>query len=729
MKAYSLKTPGLYLRDLESEFLPPHLSAVTGFVGTAAKGPLYQPQPIKSWGEFLEIFGEVVPFSYLAPSVYGFFLNGGELCFIVRTADTKNRSTPQKTGNCEKITPLKKASRLLIITSPDKHLGKETFIKLEAIDEGSWGNHIKAVFQCIENDRYTFIFTYKDRKEIFANLSLSPGDPAYFVDVINGDPSLTDYVQRKKNGLSILVHVEPAQPVTGENPVFIYEEKTEFYLEGGGDGFINAEGRLKDKDEKPCLEIVSKIKGKPGCDIRVKAEPFTTKTALKIADNSTNEIIVENIKDFLDAAEKVFDETLEAEKFTLDGKELANKINEADKAKHALIFEKEIDGKFPEGSTVSVENRFNIIIYSNDTREPVEVFRDLSMNPQSSRYFENMINHKSGYICAHPAEGGTSAGPPVGEVRPAGGKYPGEIDYRFYTGYEDDGNYFDPGEDEVLLGLAALENTPYVNLVAIPDLVNVTDETFGLAQRHILSHCCKMGDRFAILDTRRNVSTYKARDFPAKEARFGALYYPWLYCIIEGKKIPVPPSGFAAGIIAETDRLYGINKAPANVKLQGVVDIEISIDNTRQEEMNLAGINCIRKFEDGVIKVWGGRTLSMESQWLYIDVRRVFLHIIKTLPEKLSWAVFEPNTTTLWKQIEASITSFLVAMAAKGMTAGSKPGEAFFVRCNQELNTGEVVEAGRVIVQVGVALAAPAEFIIITIKKTPGSLSIIEEEV
>jgi hypothetical protein len=121
--------------------------------------------------------------------------------------------------------------------------------------------------------------------------------------------------------------------------------------------------------------------------------------------------------------------------------------------------------------------------------------------------------------------------------------------------------------------------------------------------------------------------------------------------------------------------------------------------------------------------------LAEDRKWRYVNIRRTFLFIIKTLSKKLLWAVFEPNDRGLWKRIESSITAFFATLTAKGMTAGTGPGDAFYVKCNRETNPKEVVGAGRVIAEVGVALSAPAEFIVITVKKNPESLQVIEEEV
>jgi hypothetical protein len=750
-----LKTPGLYLQGLEPEPNPPVVSGVTGFVGVTAEGPLNQPQPIRNWGEFLDLFGGFIPYGYLPRCVFGFFLNGGQLCYVVRVANPSDLSPDGETGECEKVNPLLKSSTL-------KKIDEDNAVRVRAINEGSWGNRVEVKINAVspQNARFSFQYKDKEKRETFTHLSLIPGDPNYFVDVINGDPGLTGYIQRGKKGHSILVNVEhiTASAVISSLPDDTGEP---VLLEGGGDGFVNARGQLMDNGNKPSLLVVSKRKGKAGNDIRVQATPFTTNTALRIPGDARKRLTVENIKDFFDEKEETFDETLVNETLTISsetGVEEDRVIDSADKDEHVLILTGDIVGNFPVGSVVSVKNRFNIIVKTDKSVEPLEIFYNLSMDEDSSRYFKTIINSNSDYICVDHAKEGEREEPPVDEIpltggTLTGGKDPGQIDYHYYTGYEDNNgtySYFqnDGIDPDQRLGLATLEQVEDVSLVAVPDLERIDHdlpkkkgegENYKSAQTHILFHCRKMGERFALLDPMEGKVIALEPDteknkiappvFSDKDARFGALYYPWVHAAFEEEIELVPPSGFIAGIMAQTDRQYGTHKAPANVKIKGGVDLETLIDKSLQDDLNEAGINCIRKFEDGMIKVWGARTLSKENKWRYVNVRRTFLSMIKILSKELLWAVFEPNHRELWQQIEAAITAFLNNLFAGGMTAGKKPDEAFYVRCNEETNPPEVEEAGQVIAEVGVALSAPAEFIVITVKKTPESLSVIEEEV
>lgn len=282
-------------------------------------------------------------------------------------------------------------------------------------------------------------------------------------------------------------------------------------------------------------------------------------------------------------------------------------------------------------------------------------------------------------------------------------------------------------------GLAALEEVENddICLVALPDMVRGEGGDYTAALVQTLQHCRKTGDRFALLDPIKGMDPQALTqlDLSPADPSFGALYYPWLYIPNKNNIGEVPPSGYIAGIFARTDRKTGVSKAPANEKIKGVVRLETDVKAPIQEQLNEAGINCLRGFENGEIKVWGARTLGNQNKWKYINTRRVFLHIMKTLPKELMWAVFEPSSRDLWLRIQSAITAFLNSLLGGGQTAGNTAGDAFYVLCNEETTPPESEAAGQVIAHIGVALSQPAEFIAITVKKTPESLNVIEEDV
>jgi hypothetical protein len=181
-----------------------------------------------------------------------------------------------------------------------------------------------------------------------------------------------------------------------------------------------------------------------------------------------------------------------------------------------------------------------------------------------------------------------------------------------------------------------------------------------------------------------------------------------------------------AGIYSRSEQARGVGKAPANEVLQGAVELEFCLDDAEQSLLNPKGVNCLRSFPGRGLRVWGARTLSPEPLSVYVNVRRVVLSIVKNIIVNLRWTVFEPNDRQLRDRITASLTLFLNGLFASGALVGASAKEAFFVKCDEETNPPEVVDLGQLVTEVGVAPERPAEFILVTIKRSPGSLSVFE---
>jgi phage tail sheath protein FI len=252
------------------------------------------------------------------------------------------------------------------------------------------------------------------------------------------------------------------------------------------------------------------------------------------------------------------------------------------------------------------------------------------------------------------------------------------------------------------------------------------------AMREVLYHAAKCGDRFALLDTLAGTTPSQAAALPAKlaeppTAKFGALYYPWFKAAVSGVERMVPPSGFVAGIIARSDLSGGVGRAPANEPVKDIVDLETVLDAVDQNDLNLVGVNCARKLEQLAVELWGARTLSADVESRYVNVRRLLIGVKKALSNSLRWAVFEPNDRTLRQRIEISLASLMRTLVAGGATASDRASDSFFVKCNDETNPPDVVAAGQIVANVGVALVAPAEFILLNVRRTPDSVSVTEE--
>jgi phage tail sheath protein FI len=245
-------------------------------------------------------------------------------------------------------------------------------------------------------------------------------------------------------------------------------------------------------------------------------------------------------------------------------------------------------------------------------------------------------------------------------------------------------------------------------------------------QGKMIAHCENMGDRMAILDAPANMLPQDILEWRMNTAgydsKFATLYYPWIEVMDPISKAPlmVPPSGHVAGIWARTDATRGVHKAPANEVVLGANGLGFQVTGDEQGGLNKVGINCIRAFPGRGIRVWGARTLSSDPEWRYVNVRRLFNFVSESIMEGTQWAVFEPNDHRLWMQLKISTSNFLTRVWRDGALFGSTPDQAFYVKCDSETNPPDVVEAGQVVVEIGIAPVKPAEFVIFRISQFAG---------
>ena len=185
--------------------------------------------------------------------------------------------------------------------------------------------------------------------------------------------------------------------------------------------------------------------------------------------------------------------------------------------------------------------------------------------------------------------------------------------------------------------------------------------------------------------------------------------------------VNIAPSGHLAGIWARTDALRGVHKAPANEPVRGALDLTYLLTRDEQGILNQSGVNCIRLFTREGIRVWGARTIADgSSEWRYLNVRRLFNMIEESIGTSTRWIVFEPNDRTLWKSIRRDISAFLTRLWRDGALMGRTPQEAFFVKCDEETNPPDSIDAGMVITLIGIAPVKPAEFIVFRISQYAG---------
>lgn len=285
---------------------------------------------------------------------------------------------------------------------------------------------------------------------------------------------------------------------------------------------------------------------------------------------------------------------------------------------------------------------------------------------------------------------------------PESGDYAGEI-------HDKDGN----------TGLATFEQVEDISIVMTPAAAALDTAKHLAVVIEMQKHCKRMQYRVGVVDSEANMSISEIRDFKSNldDTRL-ALYYPWVVTSDptgQRDSLSLPPGGFIAGVYANTDVSRGVHKAPANEVVLGALHFEQDINRFQQELLNPNGINCLRSMPGRGHRVWGARTTSSDPEWKYVNVRRYFLFLERSIDKSTQWAVFEPNGEALWASIRISIEDFLYNEWVNGHLLGPTPKHAYFVRCDRSTMTQNDLDNGRLVCEVGVAALKPAEFVIFRI--------------
>jgi uncharacterized protein len=290
-------------------------------------------------------------------------------------------------------------------------------------------------------------------------------------------------------------------------------------------------------------------------------------------------------------------------------------------------------------------------------------------------------------------------------------------------------------------GLFALDKITDVSIVAIPGQGAAATVAAGASycKNRQLKDCFFIGDMglLSIAAARRETATPSvnlvsdARDFATTNAAldksvgdFGAIYFPWVWStdpIGTGRNpmILLPPSGFMAGIYARTDNSRGVFKAPAGTEagIAGALATRITVGDREQDQLNPVKVNVNRTVPGSGIVVWGTRTFGSDAEWRYIPVRRMAIFLRVSIYYGIQWAVFEGNDEPLWASLRLNIRAFMLTQFRAGAFQGSKPDDAFFVKCDSSTTTQQDIDNGVVNILVGFAPLKPAEFVVLTLQQ------------
>lgn len=274
-----------------------------------------------------------------------------------------------------------------------------------------------------------------------------------------------------------------------------------------------------------------------------------------------------------------------------------------------------------------------------------------------------------------------------------------------------------------------LDNKTDFSLLATPgeNLPAMVNEGMAYCQNRPLQDVFYIGEMTKDDDTADEAKAF--RESLTNPNSYGAVYFPWIKALDPSGQsagpIPLPPSGYIAGLYARTDANRGVWKAPAGTEasLNGAVGLAVALTDTQHGNLNLLGVNVIRRFASSGIVAFGARTIASDPEWKYVPVRRMAIMLRVSIYNGIQWAVFEPNDEPLWSQLRMNINSFMMTLFRQGAFQGATPGQAFFVKCDGETTTQADIDLGIVNILVGFAPLKPAEFIVVKISQKAGQAS------
>jgi uncharacterized protein len=377
---------------------------------------------------------------------------------------------------------------------------------------------------------------------------------------------------------------------------------------------------------------------------------------------------------------------------------------------------------------------FNLTVQQkvpNRDARPLEVFRNLSVKPNASRFITKVLKEESNFIRIKEGLALTTIRPGAGT-----GTFQGGSNGEAPPTYVD---YWGDGETNPLL-----DKVDLFNLLCIPPNVresNVADDNAGISLLGKALAYCQKRRAMLVVDppTKWSDPDAVADDSGSNSIRSllrnknAVVYFPQVRLadpLKENRLEIFPPSAVMAGIMSRTDSQRGVWKAPAGTEatLSGVVELTYKMTDGENGKLNPLGINCLRSFAVYGNVAWGARTMEgadqLASEWKYLPVRRMALFLEESLYRGTQWVVFEPNDEPLWAQIRLNIGAFMNTLFRQGAFQGKTPKEAYLVKCDKETTTQNDINLGIVNIVVGFAPLKPAEFVIIKIQQLAGQIEV-----
>jgi hypothetical protein len=706
-------SPGVYIEEQDAgpEPIEGVSTSVTGFVGVAQRGPLDADPPVlvTSFAEYQRIFGGYFnpvftgsvtigdTYNLLPHAVAGFYNNGGQLLYIKRVASAATVPATASAGNLEnnaaapvlvtRLTSTAATGQMQVQLASTRGIQNGTQLTLTQIKNG-----VTTTSGAIT------VASYNDQSKV-ATLSaaLPAPSPATVPPFVNYDWQYTTVA------LTLNAVFKPAA------------NTSEFALQAANPGSWGNTAQATGSG--PVVQITPSSRTQSQINGISNAGAITNNLLLL---NSGSNFYSGAIVEINTSTLKFYGKVL-----TVLGSSL--QMTAALGAGEVTAVNNDLAAPLPVTARTC---EFDINASYNGVGES---FRGLTLDNTTPYYYATAIINGSNLlgVPASPPSDQTSIDPSTMPVAPDGlnvllaggsdGDYPLPSDFA--------GNDNGPGNRT---GIAALIDAQEISIIAAP---GITDQTTQMA---LITQCETLLYRFAILDP-APTSTGGAPGLAdiqnqrnLYDTHYAAIYYPRVVVSdpLSGNPLTISPSGHMAGIYAQTDVSRGVWKAPANVVVNGILSLETKLSKGDQDILNPepVNINALRDFtaQGRGLRVYGARCITSDSEWKYINVRRLFIFLEASLDQGTQWAVFEPNDQRLWNRLIQSVSSFLTTIWQQGGLMGAKAEQAFFVKCGYDTMSADDIENGRLIMLVGIAPVFPAEFVIIRIGQWAGGSAVQE---
>lgn len=347
--------------------------------------------------------------------------------------------------------------------------------------------------------------------------------------------------------------------------------------------------------------------------------------------------------------------------------------------------------KLSVAANADIETNFDLTVKLGT--EVVETIEDLCNTATDEKYWVDKVNASSNYVTA---VSGTLAATAE--------------DLALSTGADGVSDIADTDYEDALTSFNAVSD---VNMICMPG------QTAALTVAKLVTYCENRADVFALIECPKTNTVAEALTLrKGMSCSVGALLYPWIKVSDPlskvGKLRECPPCGHVMGVYARTVKEYGVWKAPAGVEavVRGALDVVTQVTSSDTETLNPAGVVSIMPKTNYGIVIWGARSLSADSTMRYVSDILLNTYIKKSVYQGTQQFVFEPHDSALWNRVKITIQAFLDSLWREGGLFGDSASEAYYVKCDGDLNTSEVRNQGKLICEVGYAGKKPAEFII-----------------